>query len=148
VDKTWLSMADFVPIINQTGDKLVYCGDHKPSVDAPIQGALFELYPDINYLLHGHVYVSGIPTTKSVIPCGALNEASVVWQAASSHDTKNFVVNLRGHGFIAGSVGTKFLGDLLGRYVARPLPEDQSEWTNATLLDRFAPIETTSIKED
>lgn len=128
VDKTIATIRDFVPVLGESDGKLVYCGDHKPSVDAPIQGALFALYPKIKYILHGHVYLAVEPWTSSVIPCGALNEVQEVWEHFPDHEANYFAINLRGHGFIAGATEPSRLGSLLPKYYARPAPEDQTAW--------------------
>ncbi|MEI6297915.1 MAG: class II aldolase/adducin family protein, partial [bacterium] len=43
-----------VPIMGYYGDN-----SYKPSVDAPIQARLFDAFPNIKYMIHGHVYASG-----------------------------------------------------------------------------------------
>lgn len=134
VDKTISTINDFVLVMDETpAGELVYCGLHKPSVDAPIQAALFQLYPNINYMLHGHVYVQGALLTSAVLPCGALLEASEVWGHFPNHDADNFVINLRGHGFIAGAATPEALERLVVNVEARPLPESQEEWLQAQL---------------
>lgn len=52
-----------------------YYGDYKPSVDTPSQIMLYQAYPKVNYMLHGHVYIDGFPFTNRCIPCGAIEEA-------------------------------------------------------------------------
>ncbi len=128
VDKQNITMGDFVPIIGETDGSLLYCGDHKPSVDAPIQLRVFDLYPNIKYMIHGHVYLEGTPITSSVLPCGALLEANEVWLHFPEHDQEAFALNLRGHGFIAGATSVQELSDLTRGMRGRPMPENQLQW--------------------
>ena len=132
VDKTTLTMQDFVPIDYGVLDKVVFSGRYKPSVDAPIQMRLFRLYPHIKYIMHGHVYVHtplGIPATPmthNVVPCGALVEVNEIWDKFPDMELKSFVINLRGHGFMAASDNPEFFETLLPRYRARPAFESQT----------------------
>ena len=41
VDKQFITLSNFVPVYMQE-DKLMYCGDEKPSVDTPVQVRLYE----------------------------------------------------------------------------------------------------------
>lgn len=136
VDKQGITSKDFVPIIGEADGKLVYCGDHKPSVDAPIQVRLFELYPNIKYMIHGHVYLTDAPTTETVLPCGALLEANEVWDHFPEPDQEAFALNLRGHGFIAGAEDVDTLGKLLVNMIARPMPENQLSWVRSQLANQ------------
>lgn len=133
VNKQDITMSDFVPIIGEADGKLLYCGDHKPSVDAPIQVRIFELYPNIRYMIHGHVYIKEAPTTETVLPCGALLEANEVWEHFPEPDQEAFVLNLRGHGFIAGSNELSTLRLLTGGMVSRPMLESQLKWVHGRL---------------
>ena len=52
--------------------KWLYYGE-KPSVDTPIQIKLFNYYHNVNYMVHGHVYVDNAKMTEHKIPlwlCG------------------------------------------------------------------------------
>lgn len=141
VDKTIASMEDFVPVVGKTGNVLLFYGQYKPSVDAPIQAGLFELYPKIRYMLHGHVYVKGASSTVEVIPCGALNEVNEIWRLFPANEITEFVVNLRGHGFLAGADTPEKLARLHPHYIARPVPEDQRAWLEErSQQDRFGLI--------
>jgi hypothetical protein len=72
-DKRDLVPEKFVAV-ELNGNKVRYYGDHKPSVDTPIQRELYKLYPNINYMIHSHVYVDRAPFTNEVVPCGAFEE--------------------------------------------------------------------------
>lgn len=74
----------------------------KPSVDTPIQLELYNKFPKINYMIHGHAYIddkySMIPFTSSYFSCGDLREAE-----EASEYIKNvpaYAINLRNHGFL------------------------------------------------
>lgn len=139
VDKQGIRMADFVPIIGEHEGKLLYCGDHKPSVDAPVQCRLFHLYPNIRYMIHGHVYLGGAPTTSAVLPCGALLEANEVWEHFPEDDQEAFAINLRGHGFIAGADDVDTLRQIVTGLVARPMLESQLKWVHDQLKPAVQP---------
>lgn len=133
VDKRTIGMDAFVPIIGESGDKLLYCGSYKPSVDAPIQRCLFGLYHNIKYMLHGHVYLRDAPKTTTVLPCGALREVTEIWQHFPEHDREAVAINLNGHGFVAGAASVEGLKRVMLPFVERPFPEDQSSWINDRL---------------
>lgn len=122
VEKMRLSTADFVPVKPYSSDtaKVQYWGEHKPSVDTPIQLRLFEAMPQIQYMLHGHVYLQQAKFTNRVLPCGALEEFEEIMKVVEKNKSV-FLVNLKGHGFIAGARDLNLLGNL--SFKARPFPE-------------------------
>ena len=86
-------------------DRLMYCGNDKPSVDTPVQIRLYKAFPQINYMLHSHCYIKNAPFTRTAIPCGAIEEADEVINALASYKIDNkipqmFAINLIGHGSI------------------------------------------------
>jgi hypothetical protein len=98
-DKTALTPDQFVPVRLGEDGYTEYWGEHLPSVDTPVQLRLYQHYPNIRYMLHGHVYVSLGAWTDSVIPCGALQEVDAVIRALPVDETTcNAAVNLLGHG--------------------------------------------------
>ena len=124
VDKRYIDKDNFVPTMLSKGSVL-YQGEFKPSVDTPIQLRLYETLPNINYMIHAHVYLEGAPFTKQMFPCGSLEEVNEVLKVLL-HDigdaSKDFyVVNLVGHGCIAMAKTAEQLKDL--PYVGRVLPE-------------------------
>lgn len=139
VDKKGITITDFVPIIGESEGKLLYCGDQKPSVDAPIQVRLFELYPNIRYMIHGHVYLRDTPITDTVLPCGALLEANEVWEHFPEADQDSFAINLRGHGFIAGAEDVATLRTLTTGLMPRPMLENQLVWIRNELCKAEQP---------
>lgn len=120
VDKRELSPDTFVAIDAKDEGPIAYHGDHKPSVDAPIQRALFARLPWARFMLHAHAYVQDAPTTSRIVPCGALEEVEEVLSECRGR-TSLSVVNLKGHGFIAMAEAAESLSGL--RLVARPIPE-------------------------
>lgn len=99
-----------------------YYGDAKPSVDTPLHIALYGRYPNVNYMLHSHVYIEGAPfASDHVIPCGALEEFTQTQLSSFPPTISNFSVNLRGHGSLACAADFDYLRTL--QYVARPCPE-------------------------
>jgi hypothetical protein len=104
------------------GTKVRYYGEHKPSVDTPIQLALYSYYKNIDYMIHSHVYVKNAPFTHSKIPCGAIQEAGEIIELFPWNDVTSFAINLKGHGSIIGSSDLmKYYSN--GGHIARPVPE-------------------------
>lgn len=101
VDKRTLTADDMVQIVDGA-----YIGDRKPSVDAPVQLAIYDAVPEINYMIHGHAYVEGVPTTEHYFPCGDMREVADTVRLLK----KGYVaINLRNHGFL---LATKDLGEM------------------------------------
>lgn len=101
--------------------KVRYYGDLKPSVDTPIQLALYALYPNIRFMLHSHVYVKDAPFTRDTVPCGALQEIEEILRVQPYSETSGFRINLKGHGSLCASSGVEGLRGI--PYVARKFPE-------------------------
>ena len=121
VDKRYIDRCAFVPV-KLDDDVLWYYGDNKPSVDTPIQTRLYRLLPNINYMIHAHVYIKDAPFTKHNIPCGGIEEVMEIIEAIGADTTKNFyAVNLIGHGCIVMAKNVKQLKNL--NYIARKMPE-------------------------
>lgn len=124
VDKRFIDKDNFVPTMLRKGSVL-YQGEYKPSVDTPIQLRLYEALPNINYMIHAHVYLEGAPFTKHMVPCGGLEEVNEVLKALVTDiedASKDFyAVNLVGHGCIAMAKTAEQLKNL--PYVGRVLPE-------------------------
>lgn len=124
VDKEYLTLEHFVPTYMENGE-IYYCGDNKPSVDTPIQLRLYEVLPNIHYMIHAHVYVKDAAFTTYPIPCGAIEEVDEIVNAIKNEygtltGTK-YRLNLKGHGSI---IMGETIEDLYGvDYYGRPLPE-------------------------
>jgi len=123
VDKRFIDKEHFVPV-QQGLNSVLYSGDWKPSVDTPIQLKLYEALPNINYMIHAHVYVEDAPFTEHMVPCGGMEEVDEVLTAiqnTSSYTEDFYAINLVGHGCIVMSDDVEKLKNL--PFVARKLPE-------------------------
>ncbi len=132
IDKRKITKESFVPVGLYSETPVEYNGDHKPSVDAPIQVRLYRDFPKLRFMIHTHAYINGASTTPHVLPCGDIREAEAIRrvvdrrhrrQAIQPHETDVafFLVNLKGHGSIAAATELADLREI--QYVARPLPE-------------------------
>ena len=121
VDKRFVDRDAFVPVRIED-DVLYYFGDKKPSVDTPIQTRLYRALPNINYMLHAHVYIEGAPFTSRMIPCGGLEEVDEILSVVEDNkEGEFFAINLIGHGCIVMSSDVKQFKDI--RYISRNMPE-------------------------
>jgi len=123
IDKATLHCSNFVGISNLQPRGYSFHGQFKPSVDSPIHLRLYEIYPEINYIVHGHAYINGFVTTETVVPCGSLEEADLIHSCFPDKRRTSFALNLKGHGFIALANEVDALRDLTFNLVPRPLPE-------------------------
>lgn len=124
IDKSDIDNDGFVKVWYDGGIK--YAGDSKPSVDTPIQMALYDILPNINYMLHSHVYIKDAVFTDITIPCGALEEIQEIVTAINQNKidtTKGFCINLRGHGSIVFANELSIFNNI--EYKPRRLPESQ-----------------------
>jgi hypothetical protein len=121
VNKATFGADDFV-VVSPDLDQVRYFGEVKPSVDAPIQIRLFEHYPHVNYIVHGHVYIDNAPITRSKIPCGHIEEFGEITDLFPQ-DSTNFGVNLRGHGCLIMAEDIVYLRSQKDRLTSRPFPE-------------------------
>ena len=106
---------DFVVTKMSKDNKVLYYGKDKPSVDTPIQIELYQSFPNINFMIHGHAYISRefldynlINYTNKYCSCGDLREAHEVRKYIQNKYCDLFVINLQNHGFIIAT-------DTLGR---------------------------------
>lgn len=145
VDKSDIGAASFVPAYLDYENITKYFGDHKPSVDTPVQLRLYKLLPWANYMIHAHCYVdtSMIPeslllSTTKPIPCGAIEEVEEVvntfmtgfyyWDSKyNSEPPRLLAINLVGHGCILIARDVEILKELQNYkdscFVPRPMPE-------------------------
>lgn len=122
IDKRFIDREAFVPVKLEEDTTLYYYGDSKPSVDTPIQARLYKLLPNINYMIHAHVYISGAPFTKNMVPCGGLEEVEEVLNTIGEDTEEDFyAVNLIGHGCIVMAKNVEQLKYL--NYISRRMPE-------------------------
>lgn len=123
VNKDGITKNDFVPVELKDG-KLYAYGENKPSVDTPIQVRLYEKLPNINYMMHSHVYIKDAPFTDKAIPCGSLEEVDSIMEAIKRNNidiTKSFSLNLYGHGNTVFATDLEYFNHI--EYIKRPVPE-------------------------
>lgn len=121
VDKRFIDKDAFVPVVMKN-DTLYYYGDNKPSVDTPIQTRLYRVLPNINYMIHAHVYIDSAPFTRMMVPCGGLEEVNEIMEAVGDNREKDFfAINLIGHGCIVMANNVNQLREM--QYVRREMPE-------------------------
>ena len=120
IDKRDLNKTGFVAVKTRRY-QVGYYGPNKPSVDTPIQLKLYEYYKDILYMVHSHVYIWTAPFTKTVIPCGALEEFFEIIQEYPNRNSSNFCINLKGHGSIVLAKDLDYLKKV--QYAERKIPE-------------------------
>ena len=107
IDKTGMTKDDFVYVDSKTyNGKLYYYGpaDAKPSIDAPVHRYIYENIPWVQAIVHGHLFCTGEHTYPEKLmrwPCGAENEAYEIVAKAPKETADLWVVNVKGHGFVA-----------------------------------------------
>ncbi len=123
VDKETLSPDDFVLVDGHMNKTVHYAGEKKPSVDTPIQVKLFEFYPNVHFMIHGHAYVEGGAFTSNKVPCGYVEEFDEVKELFPDPNQTNFTINLKGHGCLILSDSLDYLRAQMPKLYSRPLPE-------------------------
>lgn len=114
LDKRNISKDSFVPVLVKSDmqNGIMYYGEHKPSVDTPIQIKLYQTFTNINYIIHSHVYIQNAPYTKHKIPCGAIEEAEEIKALFNDYSQPFYAINLIGHGSLIMSNDVKKLKDI------------------------------------
>lgn len=138
IDKKFITLDNFVPVY-MDGDKLMYCGNDKPSVDTPVQVRLYNELPNIHYMLHSHCYIHDAEFTTTAIPCGAIeefNEVMKIINANGLRDSDLIKINLLGHGSILmwnnmSQFHTNIEDSIPVLYYKRQLPEYISGYRKA-----------------
>jgi hypothetical protein len=96
-DKRFLSIDDMV-LVEAHGESLDYYGVRKPSVDTAVQMALYRQYREIEYMIHGHAYITDARTTELYFPCSDMRELPEInrlWREGAVG-----AINLLHHGFL------------------------------------------------
>ena len=100
--------------------KVLYYGEDKPSVDTPSQIWLYNEFPNINYMIHGHAYISSeflginlIKKTSKYCSCGDLREVEQIKEIVGDKETNFFIVNLTNHGFIIATDTLERMEDIV-----------------------------------
>jgi hypothetical protein len=122
IDKRSINKDGFVGVLlsQGPGGAVSYLGEVKPSVDTPVQVALYNAYPNIKYMMHSHVYVKGAATTDEKIPCGAMEEVDSIKKLLDC-GIKEASINLLGHGSIVMADNLDYFDSV--QYEARPVLE-------------------------
>lgn len=123
VSKEFIDRTGFVPVLLERKDKVEYFGKNKPSVDTPIQIELYKEFPNINYMIHAHVYIEDAPFTDKALPCGAFEEVEEILKVFEDKSKDFYAINLKGHGCIIMADSVEKLTGI--QFTARPLPEYQ-----------------------
>lgn len=122
VNKETLAPSDFVEA-RLAGNLVEYQGLHKPSVDTPVQLRLLAHYQNVNYMVHGHVYVAGGIMTRHKVPCGFVEEFDEITRLVPDPQAANFTINLWGHGCLIMAESLEYLEAQLPNLMGRPFPE-------------------------
>lgn len=127
LDKRNINQDSFVPVLVKPSKKVInFYGEHKPSVDTPIQIRLYDKLKNIHYMIHSHVYIENAPFTKEKIPCGAIEEVDEILDTITenglSFSESFYAINLIGHGSIIMANNIEALKDL--KYITRPILEN------------------------
>lgn len=123
IDKNLLSKKAFVEVYKKDNN-IYYKGKNKPSKDTAIQLNLYELYPQINYIIHSHSYIEDGYFTKMQCPCGDLKEVDEIKNVVNNNKLQNdniIKINLIGHGSILMVNNIKDLYNI--KYIKRHYPE-------------------------
>jgi len=120
IDKRKILSDQFVRVEPEES-KVLYYGEYKPSVDTPIQIRLFNRYPNIRYMIHGHVYIENAPTTDRKIPCGYIEEFDDICEIFDE-GTDSIIINLKGHGCLVAASNLQTFKEVA--FKSRPLPDE------------------------
>jgi hypothetical protein len=110
MQKAQLRQQDMVLVHGDaSGTSFRYSGERKPSIDTPVQGAVYRRFPHIAAMLHLHAdgcgVVDAIPTTFPY-PCGTAEEVNEVIGALERFGLKEghggFCVEFIHHGYLIG----------------------------------------------
>lgn len=102
IDKCNITEDSFVEVsLKEDNTFFEYFGNNKPSVDTPVNIKLYNYYQNINYIIHGHVYVKDALFTSKVIPCGYIEEFDEI-KKMFNPDVDSIIINLLGHGCLIG----------------------------------------------
>ena len=126
INKEKIDINSFVPVFLDKDNTLYYYGDNKPSVDTPIQTRLYKLLPNINFMMHAHVYTKNGIFTENPVPCGAIEEVDEILKLidkeyGGDRTRTEYKINLIGHGCLIMGSSPEYIKT--AKYYARPIPE-------------------------
>lgn len=128
VDKSKIDQDNFV-VCKLDNNTLYYYGDTKPSKDTISQANLYNLFPNINYMIHSHCYAKGGKYTEMPVPCGSLNEIDEIVKVIEkdydgNYDLPLYIINYLGHGCLLLSNSVTDLKKI--SFIPRTFPEELS----------------------
>ena len=102
VDKSKIDRDNFV-LCRLENKVLYYYGGAKPSKDTISQANLYNLFPNINYMIHSHCYALDSPFTEMPVPCGSLDEIDEIIKVIEkdyhgNYELTRYKINYLGHG--------------------------------------------------
>lgn len=128
VDKSKIDKNNFVACRLDNGT-LYYYGNTKPSKDTISQANLYNLFPNINYMIHSHCYALAGKYTEMPVPCGSLDEIDEIVKVIEreyngNYDLTCYRINYLGHGCL-------LLGETINdlkatKFIPRKFPEELS----------------------
>lgn len=126
IDKSLIDKYNFVETYLED-EKVFYYGNYKPSKDAVVQVRLYEMFKNINFIVHSHCYAISAPFTNNPVPCGALDEIDEILKVVKNnynndYNLSYYKINLKGHGCILLANSIKELKETT--YETRHLPEN------------------------
>jgi hypothetical protein len=102
--KDFIKPEDLIPIrLSDDKLKVLYSSHRKPSVDTPVQLALYNYYKNIHFFIHGHAIINNAIETEHYYPCGDMREVSAVIKAFDNPTARLIILNMKNHGFLLGT---------------------------------------------
>lgn len=151
VDKRDINATSFVPTYLDEAGAVRYFGEHKPSVDTPIQQRLYKMFPQINYMIHAHCYINHPDAlcTFHPVPCGAIEEVAEIFHVIkyARHLNPDFIaINLLGHGCILMATDVAYFEALVANgaekgFTSRQMPENIVQTFVNTVPGELMPCE-------
>ena len=126
VDKSKIDKNNFVAC-KLDNNTLYYFGDTKPSKDTISQANLYNLLPNINYMIHSHCYALDGKYTEMPVPCGSLDEIDEIKKVIDkeyngNYDLPLYKVNYLGHGCLLLANSINDLKNIT--FIPRSFPEE------------------------
>ena len=124
VDEKSFSSNSFVPVYSDKV-KLYCCGDRKPANGASTELVLYNLLPNINYMIYSCCYIEDAPFVTPCMPIGAAGMADEICDTLArenaSLDCGLYMINLNGRGSLVMSKDVEGLKNI--PYYERVIPE-------------------------
>ena len=126
VDKSKIDKSNFVACRLDDGI-LQYYGDNKPSKDTISQANLYNLLPNINYMIHSHCYADDGKYTEMPVPCGSLDEITEIKKVIDkeyegNYELTSYRINYLGHGCLLLGNSLNDFKDI--NFISRTFPEE------------------------